>query len=928
MSLPVRSSRIDAEAFERTNALSVEYVLGRLPQFVPDVGSNSNDPGNGGQGNVQLRGLGTTSTLVLLDGRRLIPANGNGAVDVNIIPGSLVERVEVITGGASAVYGSDAIAGVVNFKLKDEFDGVEFDGGWGQTDRGDGAEYFGGLTAGTSFAAGRGEAYGYVGYSERESVFARDREFSAVGLGYFGPGSGGVGPDGGFLPYGSSNIAEGAIFEAPSQEAVNALFATYGEEPGAASASDGFGINADGSLFSLGNEQPGTVVNFRGDQDPRFFTDRIYTYNFAPWHYLQVPLERVSGFARASFEVGPAAEIYGQALYADYTADIAVAPTPLFPLYVPVTNPYIPADLRVLLEARQDPAADVVMGKRFVEVGPRIASHQHDTFQLTLGSRGRAFGDWDYDAYLQTGAYDSIDSQTGHARRSKVMELTFAPDGGLAACGGLDLFGPDSISTGCAQYIAVGVTNREGYDQTIAEASMTGTAVSLPSGDLKIALGIMYKRDEYFYRADPIGSVTLDDGFQDVAFGATADVEGSDHNTDLYVEAVLPLLNGVTGVERLEAVLGYRHSEYASAGGVDAYKAELLYDPVRVLTLRSSFEHAVRAPNVVELYQPLVPTFYDEADPAFGGILDPCGAGSVERGGPNGAQVEALCLAQGVPAERLAEFTDSDGFHFGLSGGNPDLDPETADTVTAGVILRSWSGHPLISSMQLSLDWYRIEMADVLGPASAYNYIPLCFDARVNPEFDANYKLCRYFSRDAVTGEIVDLMDIYQNDGSFEVSGIDAQFDWGFDLGPGEACVNWLVSWMDQFETTEVQGLPPFDDVGFVNAFIAGSFPEWKSNLNLSYTQGALTLAGQWRYIDGMRHRFVPEYELPSYDYFDLFASYEFDPGIFDGLTLRVGIENLTDDDPPLLPWGASNTDPSQYDVLGRRYSLGLSYRF
>ena len=234
---------------------------------------------------------------------------------------------------------------------------------------------------------------------------------------------------------------------------------------------------------------------------------------------------------------------------------------------------------------------------------------------------------------------------------------------------------------------------------------------------------------------------------------------------------MLPLLNGVTGVERLEAVLGYRHSKYASAGGVDAYKAELLYDPVRVLTLRSSFQHAVRAPNVVELYQPLVPTFYDEADPAFGGILDPCGRRQRRARWTKRRSGRGLCLAQGVPAERLAEFTDSDRVHFGVSGGNPDLDPETADTFTAGVVLRSWSGHPLISSMQLSLDWYRIEMDDAISPASAYRYIPLCFDARINPEFDANYKLCRYFSRDAETGKIVDLMDIYQNDRGFEVSG-------------------------------------------------------------------------------------------------------------------------------------------------------------
>ena len=191
---------VTQELFERTGSTTVETALNTLPQFVPAITSTSNNPGNGGQANVQLRGLGTTSTLVLIDGKRLIPANGTGVVDLNIIPGSLIESVEIITGGASAVYGSDAVAGVVNFRLKKEFDGVELDAQWGQTDRGDGTDYGGGVTAGLDFADGRGSVLGYVGYAERESVLAGQRDFSRYVLGYAGPGAGGVGPGGAFLP--------------------------------------------------------------------------------------------------------------------------------------------------------------------------------------------------------------------------------------------------------------------------------------------------------------------------------------------------------------------------------------------------------------------------------------------------------------------------------------------------------------------------------------------------------------------------------------------------------------------------------------------------------------------------------------------------------------------------------------------------------
>ena len=227
---------ITADAFERTSASSVEAVVSRLPQFTPDATSTSNNPGNGGQGNVQLRGLGPTSTLVLVDGRRLVPANGDGVVDVNVIPSALVESVEVISGGASAVYGSDAIAGVVNFKLRDKFEGVQFDGGWGETESGDGAEYTAGVTGGLSFSDDRGKAYGYVGYSKRDAVFQRAREFSEVTLEYAGPGAGGVGPDGGFLPSGIAGHPRGSSclppVNRPSQTEVDKLFATYGYPAG------------------------------------------------------------------------------------------------------------------------------------------------------------------------------------------------------------------------------------------------------------------------------------------------------------------------------------------------------------------------------------------------------------------------------------------------------------------------------------------------------------------------------------------------------------------------------------------------------------------------------------------------------------------------------------------------------------------------
>jgi len=929
---------ITRESFERTGATSVDVVMNRLPQFVPDITSTSNNPSNGGQGNIQLRGLGPKATLVLLDGRRLVPANGTGVVDVNIIPPALIESVEIVSGGASAVYGSDAVAGVVNFKLKPKFDGVELDASGAIADRGDGQEWSAGITAGTGFADGRGHVLGHASYTEREAITYAQRGFSRYALGYFGPGAGGVGPDGGFLAQGSTLLAEaGTRGFRPAPAALTALFASYGFPAGTVPLqNNNLSFNQDGTLFTVGNRTPGSVVNFRGERDPLLFNDRLYSYNYAPWNYLQLPLERLSGLLKGSFELGGGHELFGQALYADYSADTALAPTPATQLFVPATNPYIPSDLKFLMDSRANPAGDLRLVKRLDEIGPRTASSRYDVYQITAGARGPLAGDWQYEAYVQYGENEQREKQSGNVLRSRVNDLVYAPDGGLSVCGEFNLFRLGAISADCASYIAAAGVNRAGYEQTIVEMSANGSVLDLPAGELKIAVGVMHKRDEYFYRADPIASVILDDGLPDIqGFNASDDITGSDNNTDVYVEALLPLLADLPGVHRLEASLGYRYSQYESAGGADAWKAELTYQPVDVLRLRGSLQRAVRAPSVFELYEPRLPTEQVLSPPPFG-VLDPCTAGSAERRGPDGTRVEALCLAQGVPADLLANFEDTDGIIRGVAGGNPDLEPETADTLTLGVVLDSPFATPLLSGMQLSLDWYRIEVEDSIDYVFNYTYIPLCYDARTNPDYSAANVWCGFFSRDPRSGEIDRFNDTLFNLVGYQVSGVDLQLDWRVDVGPGTATFNAIVSWMDEYEQRAARGLPVVDGVGFVGNDgsalngLGRSLPEWKWNANLSYEWSPVTLGVQWRHIDGMQdaNRSL-DYHIPSFDYFDLYASIAVDAGGLAGLSLYAGVENLASEQPPLLPSQVqANTDPSQFDVLGRRYFLNLRYRF
>jgi iron complex outermembrane recepter protein len=916
------------ELFEAVGAPTVEAALNRLPQLVPNTSSTSNNPGNDGQAFIDLRGLGPTATLVLLDGRRLIPANGAGVVDVNLIPPTLIERVEIVSGGASAVYGSDAVAGVVNFRLRESFEGFEIGGFYGQTERGDGEQWDANLTAGTLFAGGRGSVYGFVARSERQTVTHGDRKFSRYALNYLGEGNGTLGPGDAFIAGGSGLLEEGIAFlptagaNPMSRAAFDELFASYGFEPGSVPFQLVLGFNDDGSLFTRGNFSPGSAVNFRGVADPLLVSDRGVRYNFAPGNALQLPLERTSGFGRLSFDLSDSIRIYADGLYGDYSVSQQLAPTPADTLFMPRSNPFIPADLAVLLDSRPVPDANFFWAKRMSELGPRISDNDYSVYQGTVGVDGYLSDAWRFDAYVQYGENQQTRRQSGNALRSRIEELTFAPDGGAAACGGFDIFGRNSISKACADYIAVDGTDDSRVEQFIAEASVEGAVMELPAGDLRTAIGLMHKRDRFSYTADPIAAQILPDGRADiVGFNARDDVSGEDDNTDVYVEVLVPLLVDRPGAVSLDAGLGYRHSQYDRAGGADAWKAELLYRPADPLRIRGSYQNAIRAPSIAELFTPQLPTFFNLGPPR-----DPCEAGSAARNGPDAAAVEALCLAQGIPPDLLPDLELPFGIVTGFAGGNPDLSPEEADTWTFGFV---WTPTPRVGQLQAAIDWYRIEVDNAIARVPAVEIINLCFDPRANPGFSPDQSWCTFFSRNPETGEIVNAMEIDRNIGQLKTSGIDLQVDWSLPLGPGTLGVNWLVSWLDSFERSAGTGAPTEELAGAISFLPGTSLPEWKSLLSLSYAWQGISVSARTRYIDAMADASVPEFDVPSRTYVDLFASYDFGPGLFDGLRLGFGIENLTDRDPPIVASSfAANTDPQQYDVLGRRYFASLSYRF
>jgi outer membrane receptor protein involved in Fe transport len=679
-------------------------------------------------------------------------------------------------------------------------------------------------------------------------------------------------------------------------------------------------------------------VNYRGVRDPVLYNDRGYgPDNTAPYSALQMPLERLSAWLKGHYMLTDQVELYAQALYGGYSVERELDAAVIGVALIPPTNPFVPADLATLLlsrdpESLDKPDAPYRYFRRAREVGPQTATNDRDVLQVTTGLRTRFGPDWKLDLYAQFGQNHRTERQTNNVSLSRVQDLTFAPDGGLSICdGGFNPYVAGSLSPDCARYIAVDASSTIRLRQMVAEATVDGSLASLPAGALQVAGGVFYKRDEFEYDADAALSAMLPavpDVFgprPDIAgFGAAPDRSGNEGNIDGYIELRAPLIANARGGPALEAGLGYRYSDYTQAGGVSSYKAELVWDPLQSLRLRGSYQHAVRAPSIEELYYPQL------RDQFFIPLPEPCSVRSSARHGPDAAKIESLCVAQGVPADLIAGYDFQLRRVDGVSGGNPKLKPEEADTWTAGFV---WT-RPISSAesrfrdIQLSLDWYQVQIEDGIGRWDAESAVKRCFDPAYNPTYSNANVYCTFFSRDAITGNIIaEIID--RNIGGLETAGVDAQLEWGLDAGPGSLDMHALATYVDHW-TYRDPGGGAIEYSGTVGGGALGrSLPRWKSLFEASYGLGSSTLLLRWQHMDSMHDINVRDFEIPAYDYVDLGASHAFDEGAFQGLTVHAGVDNVFDRQPPIFPtWQQANTDPSAFDVLGRRFYVRLQYRF
>jgi outer membrane receptor protein involved in Fe transport len=894
---------------QNTGAINIEGALNQSPQFTPAQGATTNALRGGGRATLNLRGLGEQRNLVLLNGRRLPVSNELNVVDVNILPNIMIGNVEVITGGASAVYGSDAMSGVVNFKTRPNFEGLLIDAQYGASMEGDAGQYSISSVMGGEFSEGRGHATLSFGMSDRKEVKGSAREFYKFGV-----------------PSGNLGTGDARwTGNLPSQAAVNSVFAKYGFAAGTVARASNIGFNDDGTLFAvLGG------INAKLSPDLYGLNGANLAQYTAAHNTIIVPQRRYNIFADMDYEITPGITAYMQGMYAHSFASMATGYTLTLPtVTVPVTNPFIPADLRVLIASRANPNAPIIFGKRFEQAPPRYIDQQFETFQILGGLRGNLGESFNWDIYASRDQTINNENLTVGFRQSRLQALLNAADGGASICaGGYNIFGNAPISAECLSYISTSVKSVTRVDQTIVEANVGGKLLRLPAGDLRVSVTATHRENGYDFSPDAllVPAGPRDTANDILATGSSRPTVGATTVNEIGIELLVPLLADTRFAESLNLSLGGRYSRQNVTGGVWTYKAELDWRPVSALLIRGGYERATRSPNIGELFSAFTRNASQLGFAPTAG--DPCDISFVGRT----AQIRQLCLDTGVPASVI------DNFAFGSSAiganvtGNIAVKPETADTFTIGAVLSPKFSSLLVRSLALSVDYYNINIKDAIGTIPGNTTVNKCYNLDgSNPTYSANNVFCQGIVRFSDSGLISDVFTPYLNVGGFRTSGIDVQLDSTVDLDAiglsGRLALSSVINWLDKFEVQTLPGSPYQDFAGTIGT---RALPRWRATSSLAYSNGPATIGVRWRHIGGMQHETVvtrpssPALSTPSYDNFDINARVT----VNEKLELRAGITNVFDTDPRVVGGVAGSTNAGLYDVVGRAFFVGARTTF
>ena len=897
----------------------VEDLVNKLPQVFASQGGNVSN-GASGTATVDLRNLGADRTLVLVNGRRLPAGSPRGpvAADLNQIPAPLIQRVEVLTGGASAVYGSDAVSGVVNFIMNDNFEGVQFDANYNfynhrngnsvadivrssgfalpkKNITSDGQSYEMSLLLGSNFADGRGNATVYRGYRAVQALLQSERDYSACALGSTSTS---------FFCGGSSTGFPGRFID----------------------------LNSGANL---------TVADAAGTVRPWTAAD---LYNYGPLNYYQRPAGRYTASAFAHYDINESMRLYTELSFHDDSTIAQIAPSGLFGLIADIScsNPLLSASWvnSICTSNGLGPNDDATLFilRRNVEGGGRQDDLRHTSYRGVIGLKGDFSDNWTYDVSAQYGTvvfaetYLNDFSITRAARAMDVVDdgagnavCRSALDGTDPNCVPYNLWRIGGVTPEALAYLQTPGFQRGDTGQTVitgvvsSDLGAYGWKFPSAGSGIGLALGAEYREETLTFRTDS----AFETGDLFGQGGPTIGVSGKFNVMDLFLETRVPIVEDAAFAKQLTLNASYRYSDYSTGPTTDTYGVGLDWAPVDSFKVRGSYQRSVRAPNVIELFAAQAIGLYDND-------FDPCA-------GPTPVATLQQCQRTGVTPAQYGTIIDSAaGQYNALFGGNTDLSPEKADSYTIGLVFTP-VGLPGFSA---TLDYFSIKVEDVISTLPPTTTLSQCLNTG-DPLF------CSLITRDEL-GTLwatprARIVATNLNLATLETSGLDVSVTYSFDVGSyGSMNLGLMGTYLDKYESEDIPGLGIYDCAGLYGSTCGTPLPEWRHNLRATWmTPWNLDVALTWRYYDEVLLDRTssnpllngpvnaPDRRLKAQNYVDLSGSWSF----MERYTVSGGINNLFDKDPPLSAqvgagFGNGNTYPQVYDALGRWVFAGVTVDF
>jgi len=893
---------VGEQQLKEQQPVAIEEVIRSLPAAVPAIGPGTNN-GTGGGATIDLRGLGSNRTLVLVNGRRLVPFDLNAVVDTNSIPIALLRNVDIYTGGGSAVYGADAVSGVVNFNLKKNFQGVEASTIYGLSEENDAKRMRTDITVGSSLADGKGNVALSIGKTRTDAVRQGTREFGLISRSS------------------TTGRPQGSFTTVPAY--LDSAEISY-------QLTNTGGISADTA-----------------------------TFNFNPLNYYQTPLDRLQATALANYTINDHATVYAEMMYTrgNVTSNLAPSGTFFNTFQVPIGNPFIGTELRNDICAAYSIAAaqcqpgsttefSVDIGRRFVELGPRINDFRNKTLQTVVGVGGQLFGDWSYDAYVSRGEASQNQLLINWGSSSKVQQALRAVNATTCidasnGCVPVNLFGAaGTITPAMAQFINLSSISTVDIKQDVAAITVSGELGALKSPmssrPIGLAFGVESRKMTASNFADAAGQING----EVLGTGAPSPtVNGTFKLNEAYVEAKLPLATDLPFARNLSVDMAYRATEFKTSSSTNygSWKVGAEWEPVRGVRFRAAGQRATRAPNVGELFQPVITSLDNLA-------VDPCEGTNTNQAQANTAgTLSNLCRLTGVPVARLGTLPPpSAGQANVLTGGNPSLQPEEADTLTVGVVFEP----AFAPGLSLGLEYYRIDITKAISSPSVSDVMDQCYSATFNPGRTFN-AACANVGRGpggTFNGSSAPGIALTQtNSGAQYTSGLDFKVEYRLKMsnvgaaGWGTVDIGLDLNSVDKYWFQASPTSVKRDCLGYYSVACGAPNYEQKAAQRTTWAMGNFVVGYNWRFLSKVTEEpggtnFLPAYaSIKSYSYVDLAASWK----VTKNLKLNLSINNVADKSPPEVgntisttSTNSGNTFPQNYDAIGRFYTLGATLTF